>query len=141
MEFPVCISEPPPWGEYGFLPGAGVLEPGHPVDEFPAYDVEVPVKVEIGDAGHRSPVGLQIGVPGFDAAALEILSVYVLQKVDESPQRTVCPLPARIICIVPAIFFPGVDSHQDVLVSVCVPVHQGPHIEPYSLVEVLEPVS
>ena len=141
MEFPVSIAEPPSKGEDRLLARTGVLEPGHPVDEFPAYDVQVTVPVEIRDAGHRRPVGLQIGIPGFQAAALVILSIHVLEEVDESPQRTVGPCSGGIICIIPSVFFPCVDSNEDVLVPVCVPVHKRPHVEPHPLVEVLEPVS
>ena len=133
-DLPVFVCKGAPRRKTGFRPGSDILEPCHAVDEFAADQVQIAVAVEVGDTRIRRSVDIDRGTARFHFTAVDISPASIFQQVDVAVQRPPGPVSEAVEGVVPAVVVPRVDTHEDVLVAVAVPVHVIPHIAPRLLV-------
>lgn len=129
-DLPVFVRKRPSRCEAGFHAGPDVLEPGQPVDELAADQVQIAVAVEVGDTRIGRSVDIDRSACGLHLAAVDMSLAGVFQQEDVAVQRTPGPASEAVEGIVPAVVVPRVDAHDDVLVAVAVPVDVVPHIAP-----------
>ena len=129
-DLPVFVGKRTSRRKAGFRAGSDVLEPGQPVDELAADQVQIAVAVPVGDTRIGRSVDVDRGACRLHLAAVDISLAGVFQQVDIAVQRTPGPASETVESVVPAVVVPRVDAYDDILVAVAVPVDVVPHIAP-----------
>ena len=105
-----------------------ILVPRQSIEELTANDIQIAITIKVGNAGIRGTIGVDNRITGHHLTTVDVLPIHTLEPIYIAVQRTTRPLALSIVGIIPAVVIPRIDTDNDILIAIMIPIHIVPHV-------------